>query len=279
LGKTNPLRDSHIEEFLELQKTKSNTNSSWTVKISDVDKEIYDLSVNNPIKPIKRELRSPIDITTALEQALMPEAESVKMLGEYTSSVFEKLKNDAEKVRIGDVCEVIAGQSPESKFYNKDGNGLPFYQGKKEFRDKVIGEPTTWTTKITKEAMKDDILMSVRAPVGPVNFASEKICIGRGLAAIRAGKKINREYLFYYFLHHEGEINGKEGAVFNSINKGEIADLIIPLPSIEKQNEIVFTLNEANKEVSKVELMIAEKLNDLEELKRSLTSVAYDQLN
>ena len=56
-----------------------------------------------------------------------------------------------ETKKLVDVCEVIAGQSPQSKYYNKEGKGLPFYQGKKEYGEKYIGEPTTWTTKITKE--------------------------------------------------------------------------------------------------------------------------------
>ena len=54
--------------------------------------------------------------------------------------------------KLGDVCDVITGQSPEGNFYNKTGKGLPFYQGKKEFTEKYLGEPTTWTTKITKAA-------------------------------------------------------------------------------------------------------------------------------
>ena len=52
---------------------------------------------------------------------------------------------------------------------------MPFYQGKKEYRDKYIGKPTTWTTKITKEAEAGDILISVRAPVGSVNFSTQNI--------------------------------------------------------------------------------------------------------
>ena len=51
---------------------------------------------------------------------------------------------------LGDVCEVIAGQSPEGKFYNKEGKGVPFYQGKKDFSERVLGSPTTWTTEVTK---------------------------------------------------------------------------------------------------------------------------------
>ena len=100
------------------------------------------------------------------------------------------------------MCKVIAGQSPEGKFYNDNGIGLPFYQGKKEYGEKYIGAPTTWTTKITKEAEENDILMSVRAPVGPINFATQRICIGRGLAAIRATNLINKEFLFNFLLKH-----------------------------------------------------------------------------
>ena len=137
------------------------------------------------------------------------------------------MKQGWEIKKLGEVCKVIAGQSPEGKFYNSEGNGMPFYQGKKEYGEKYIGEPTTWTTKITKEAEAGDILMSVRAPVGPVNFSTQKICIGRGLAAIRAGKNIDKEFLYNFLIKHENEIEGNAGAVFNSINKTQIENIEI----------------------------------------------------
>lgn len=140
---------------------------------------------------------------------------------------------------IGAVCKVIAGQSPEGKNYNKEGNGLPFYQGKKDFGDVYINPPSVWTTQITKEATAGDILMSVRAPVGPVNIAVENICIGRGLAAIRASSRINKFYLFYYLLGIEDELIGNSGAIFNSINKTQIENISIPLPSLSIQEKIV----------------------------------------
>ncbi|MDP3397352.1 MAG: restriction endonuclease subunit S [Methanoregula sp.] len=147
--------------------------------------------------------------------------------------------------KITDVCMVIAGQSPESKYYNSDGKGLPFYQGKKEFTKKFLGKPTIWTSKITKEAQEDDILMSVRAPVGPVNFATQKICIGRGLAAIRSSEKVNKNYLFYFLLMVESEIEGNDGAIFNSINKDQIGEIEIPIPPLSEQNHIVAILDDA----------------------------------
>ncbi len=146
---------------------------------------------------------------------------------------------------LGDLAEVIAGQSPEGLFYNASGDGLPFYQGKKEFGEKFIGEPTTWTSQITKIAWEGDVLMSVRAPVGPVNFATQKSCIGRGLAAIRCGKDLNRNFLFYFLLSKQEVISGTEGAVFASINKNEIQSIEIAVPPLLEQQRIVGILDKA----------------------------------
>ncbi len=109
---------------------------------------------------------------------------------------------------------MIAGQSPEGRFYNELRQGLPFYQGKKDFGERALKPPTTWTSQTTKEALPGDILMSVRAPVGPINFATERICIGRGLAAIRCREELDRDFLFYQLLSKQDEIAGTEGAVF-----------------------------------------------------------------
>lgn len=133
----------------------------------------------------------------------------------------------------------------EGKFYNTDGKGVPFYQGKKDFGEKFIKAPTTWTTQITKIAREGDILMSVRAPVGPVNFATDEVCIGRGLAAIRSRAELNRDFLFYQLLHLQPEIAGKEGAVFASINKSEIEALPIAFIPLPEQHRIVGILDEA----------------------------------
>jgi type I restriction enzyme S subunit len=146
---------------------------------------------------------------------------------------------------LGEVCHVTAGQSPESKHYNEVGDGLPFYQGKKDFGDKFICPPRIWTKNITKEALDGDILMSVRAPVGPINFATSRICIGRGLAGIRASKAIDREFLFYALLSMQEKISGTEGAVFASINKREIEALAVPVPPLPQQRRIVGILDEA----------------------------------
>ena len=181
-----------------------------------------------------------------------------------------------EVKKLGDVCEVIAGQSPEGKYYNNIEDGLPFYQGKKEFTDKYLGEPTTWTTNITKEAQKDDVLMSVRAPVGPINFSTQKICIGRGLAAIRAGKMIDKDFLFNFLLNHENKLIGNMGAVFNSINKTQIENIKIPLPPLPIQKRIVAILDKAFENISKAKENAEKNLENSNEIFESYLQSVFE---
>jgi len=145
---------------------------------------------------------------------------------------------------IGEVCTVVPGQSPESQHYNTEGEGVPFYQGKKEFGAKYLGPPKIWTRVTAREARAGDILMSVRAPVGPINVANEQICIGRGLAAIRPSSVLDGDFLYYALLAKTDEISGSEGAVFASINKNQIEAIEVPLPVITEQKRIVTILDE-----------------------------------
>ncbi|MBI4726994.1 restriction endonuclease subunit S [candidate division TA06 bacterium] len=243
--------------------------------------EVYSIDVEVPPLSEQRRIVAKLDkafaaIAKAKENAEKNLADSKELFESYLNGVFAKPGKDWEEKRLGEVCKVIAGQSPKGKYYNNSGKGLPFYQGKKEFTDKFIGKPTTWTTEITKVAQAGDILMSVRAPVGPVNFATQKICIGRGLAAIRATKLIDKEYLFNFLVKHESEIVGNTGAVFNSINKAQIEDFSVSCPNIAKQCAIVAKLDALSAQTKKLEAIYAQKLADLEELKKSILQMAFN---
>lgn len=159
-----------------------------------------------------------------------------------------KIDPDWERVELGEIASIISGQSPQGKYYNDKGDGLPFYQGKTEFGDTFIGEPMKWTTQVTKEAYKGDILMSVRAPVGPVNFATQHCCIGRGLAAIRPSEVVERVFLFNYLKSIQDRVSGSGGSVFDSINRKLISEIQIPLPLLSVQQEIVAQI-EAEQEI------------------------------
>ena len=108
--------------------------------------------------------------------------------------------------------------------------------------------------------------MSGRAPDGPINFATQKICIGRGLAAIRASKLIEKEFLFNFLLKHENEIVGNTGAVFNSINKKQIEAISFPLPPLPEQQRIVAILDKAFVAISKTKDNAEQNLINAKEL-------------
>ncbi len=86
-------------------------------------------------------------------------------------------------IELGKVTKISMGQSPPSSTYNTNRIGLPFFQGKAEFTD-LHPIPTKWCNSPKKIAYKNDLLISVRAPVGDLNIADQECCIGRGLAAL-----------------------------------------------------------------------------------------------
>ena len=153
------------------------------------------------------------------------------------SRFIEMFKN-SETLRLDQIAEVTMGQSPDSSSYNSVGKGIPFYQGKTEFTDKYIGQPSTWCTSPTRIAKENDILMSVRAPVGNVNIATEECCIGRGLSSIRPQNGFNSEFIFEALEQKKEELENKAtGSTFKAINKDIVLSIQIPNTSISIQKE------------------------------------------
>ena len=143
-----------------------------------------------------------------------------------------------EKIELHLIADIVMGQSPESSSYNDEGNGVPFFQGKGDYGEKYT-IVKHYTTSPKKLAQKNSVLMSVRAPVGPVNIANVECCIGRGLCSINGKEgKTNNEFLYNALSAMQDEISGKGvGSTFNAINKDDIYKLLIPNAPIDKQNE------------------------------------------
>lgn len=154
-------------------------------------------------------------------------------------------------MKLSDCATIISGQSPKSEYYNTDGNGIPFFQGKADFGE-LYPQIRVYCTTPTKVAEKDDILLSVRAPVGPTNLAPTKVCIGRGLSAIRPNEKIKLKYLLWFFRYFETQLSSKgTGTTFKAINQQIIKNLDIPVPSLAEQQQIVTRIEELFSELDK----------------------------
>ena len=146
-------------------------------------------------------------------------------------------------VMLKDVCTIKMGQSPDSDSYNDNGEGVPFFQGNADFGERY---PVTrkWCSTPTKMAVPDDILISVRAPIGAMNYAKEECCIGRGLAALTPDKtKVSPEFIFWLLKGKNAELNSKgTGSTFKAIGRKVLEETKVPDIPLEKQLEYSGTL-------------------------------------
>jgi type I restriction enzyme, S subunit len=144
---------------------------------------------------------------------------------------------------LSEIASIQMGQSPDSSSYNNTGNGLPFFQGKTEF-GKLFPTTQKWCSEPKKIADSNDILLSVRAPVGPTNLAIERCCIGRGLAAIQAFAPNDQKYLLYYFRNIEGWLTKQgTGTTFSAISGDFIRGLQVPIAPLNEQKRIAEKLD------------------------------------
>ena len=149
------------------------------------------------------------------------------------------------RVPLVDAADVTLGQSPPGHSYNDTGEGVPFFQGKTEFT-KTYAEVRKYTTAGTKFAMAGDILISVRAPVGPTNLAPVNCAIGRGLAALRAKNGVDHRYLHWALRATEHELAAHgAGTTFPAVTGKQLKAHPIALPaSLEDQRRIVAILDD-----------------------------------
>ncbi len=146
---------------------------------------------------------------------------------EYNAELEKEIPKGWTIGTLSDIATIIMGQSPEGETYNNECIGMIFYQGRTDFGYRYP-DITTYTTRPKKIAQKNDILMSVRAPVGDLNIAFENCSIGRGLGALRSKQKCN-SHLFYTLqnLKFKFDISDGEGTIFGSINKDDLHNMIV----------------------------------------------------
>ena len=166
-------------------------------------------------------------------------------------------------VKLKDVCTINMGQSPSSDSYNENGHGVPFFQGNADFGERY---PVTrkWCSAPTKMAAPEDILISVRAPIGAMNYAKEECCIGRGLAALTPNReKVAPEYIFWLLKSKDEELNCKgTGSTFKAIGRNILEETLVPNISLEKQTECAIILEKTYRVI----LSRKQQLQKLDEL-------------
>lgn len=157
----------------------------------------------------------------------------------YNKVLKREIPEGWEVKKLCEITNIIMGQSPSGESYNEEGNGMIFFQGSTDFGWR-FPENRVYTTQPTRFAKENDILLSVRAPIGTMNLAMKDCCIGRGLAALNE-KNGNSSFLIYqmnYFKKKFDYLNSV-GTTFGSLTKDELykLELVYPSKNILKQFE------------------------------------------
>lgn len=180
-----------------------------------------------------------------------------------------------EYIALKNICKINMGQSPDSSSYNDNKDGIPFFQGNADFGEKY---PVTrvWCNAPIKVAQPNDILISVRAPIGALNFAKEECCIGRGLAALTPDRsKVSLEFIYWVLKWKKAELNSKgTGSTFKAISRKVLEETLVPAIDFEKQYEYAEILGKTYSVIKKYK----KELNCLDGLiKARFVEMFYDK--
>lgn len=148
----------------------------------------------------------------------------------YNPTLKREIPDGWENTKLQDIANITMGQSPDGSSYNENGDGMIFYQGSTDFGN-IFPSVRQYTNEPTRYAKKGDILMSVRAPVGTLNFAKDDCCIGRGLAALNSK---TGSIVFLYQILCDLKIvfdrRNTDGTTFGSITKDDLFSLNVIAP-------------------------------------------------
>ncbi len=187
------------------------------------------IDAQNRIVSIVCDINYKIELNNKINDNLQQQAKSL-----YEEMFLNNPDADMVSGTLSDIATITMGQSPSGSSYNEDSIGEVFYQGRAEFGFRF---PTRrlFTTEPKRMAEPGDVLLSVRAPVGDLNVAYEKCCIGRGLGAIHSKTGASSFMLYTMFaLKPQLDVFNGEGTVFGSINRDGLSNLPVNIPSAEE---------------------------------------------
>lgn len=213
------------------------------------------LEEQRKIAGILRTLDDKIKLNTEINKNLEEQAQAI-----YSKMFIEEANPNWPTGKLSDIANITMGQSPKGDTYNEHGIGTVFFQGRAEFGFR-FPQRRLYTTDPKRMAQVNDVLLSVRAPVGDLNVAFEPCCIGRGLSAIHS-KDNHQSFVLYtvFSLRHKLDMFNGEGTVFGSINRDSLNSMEIILPPMEVVDQFEntvspmdFTIRNNFKEISQLE--------------------------
>ena len=221
---------SVLEELQQLAETRSGTfpQITFSSELAPTQIDVPDLETQDRIVGIFDAIDEKISTNVEINENLEQQAQTL-----YHHMFIENTSSEWKEGTLSDIADITMGQSPNGSSYNEDGEGTIFFQGRAEFCFR-FPSIRLYTTEPKRMACANDVLMSVRAPVGDLNVAHTDCCIGRGLAAIHS-KTGQQSFVLYTMFTLKEQLNvfNGEGTVFGSINRNSLNDMPIVIPSLD----------------------------------------------
>lgn len=214
--------------LLQLASSGATRNALTKNMIENIEIKLPDIHVQQKIVSILDDIQMKINENNRINKNLQSQAQVI-----YDHLILEKADKTWSEGLLSDIATITMGQSPKGSSYNENGVGAVFFQGRAEFGFRFPIRKL-YTTDPKRMAQANDVLMSVRAPVGDINVAYEDCCIGRGLSSIRS-KDNHQSYVLYtmFNLRKQIDIFNGEGTVFGAINRDALNSMPISFPPLK----------------------------------------------
>lgn len=249
-----------------------NKNVSKAIKKIATGPSVLGISKTNlgklkiPLPP-EPEQKKIADILTTWDKAIETQSALIKQKQQLKKGLMQKIFSqqvrfkaddgsdfpDWKEKKLGDVTNIVMGQSPDSTSYNSDGVGDYLIQGNADIKKRKTS-PRIWTNAPTKKCKAGDIIMTVRAPVGAIAKSMHSACIGRGVCAISNNQHSNSNYMYQFLLGFENKwAKFEQGSTFTAVNTKDVKSLKLSLPIIQEQAKIANLLTISDNEITKLE--------------------------
>ncbi len=262
LGKTNPLNEDDLSEFVKLQKNFADSPKSWSVDVKNINKLTFDLSVNNPNRYEENKHRSPNEIVDEITVLDEKRAKVLQAVKELLSERKIATKDAWKEQRIGQILKLEYGK-PLDKAHRKKKGLYPVYgaNGEKARSDKYYFD-------------KPSIIVGRKGSAGEVNFTESKFW-PLDVAYFVTFDEHEYDLRFLYHLLLTLDLPSLARGVKPGINRNEVYAKVVKVPSLLEQQRIVAKLDILREEILRLEGFYQQKIIALEELKKSLLSQAF----
>jgi len=277
LGKTNPLNENDLLDFIGKQKTFANSENSWTINAIDIDKNMFDLSVKNPNTKNESTLHSPQTIL-----------EKLKTLNEKIETILDSIINLNERFMIenggewktktlGEVCEFRNGAAHEQEI---DENGKYILVNSKFISsDAEVYKRTN--AALSPLSIGDIVFVMSDVPNGKalakcfIIDKNDTYTLNQRIGAIRSNV-LETKFLYYQLNRHKHLLSFNNGENQTNLRKNDILNTPLFLPSLKVQQTIVSQLDSLQTEMQKLEMAYQKEMDSFIDLKNSIMNKAFN---